>query len=291
MPPRPRKPWLPCSPTVSKDGKYHHFHLVEDSAAWDATRNGVIAYFKAAHADAINHLEALAGTSLHPAGVASTSPYADYPHVLPQETLQGYFGEIMAGWFAEKKSPSGIAGWTVPAHLCRFHLTAFQYLEKVAQSGSGPSAIVGRTGDDCLAFMRDASGAITDILFCEAKCTGTHNASLISDAHDKAASGTVADLPRLIEVLMARTDPDSASWVDSIRELHLKLVTRNMKSVKRHDLVCYVHSQSPIRTKTWIPTDAPHAKYTAKRVLNAVELRLANVIERLEAVYAAGVWQ
>lgn len=291
MPPSPQKRWLKCSSTVSKDGRYHHFHLVEDSTAWGAARNGVIAYFKAAHADAIKHLQELAGTSLHPAGAASTSPYANYPHSLPQETLQGYFGEIMAGWFAERKAPSGIAGWTVPAHLCRFHLTAFQYLEKVAQTGTGPSAVVGRTGDDCLAFIRDASGVVTDILFCEAKCTGTHNASLIADAHDKAANGAVSDLPRLIEVLLSRSDPEASEWVDSLRDLHLKLVTQSMKSVRRHDLVCYVHSQVPVRTGTWIPTNAPHAKYAAKRVLNAVELRLANVIQTLEAVYAAGAWQ
>jgi hypothetical protein len=291
MPAGQAKRWLPVTQTVSAGSRYYHFHLVEDLGAWDGARNEIIAYFQKAHADAIQRLENLTTITLHPAGIVSTSPYAGYPHKLPQVTLQGYFGEVMAGWFAETGSPSGLPDWNMPAHLFRFHLTAFQYLERQSQTGSVPSAIVGRTGDDCLAFRRNSSGVITDILYCEAKCTSTHDASLIRDAHDKASSSAIADIPQLIEILSCRNDADAQAWVKALREFYLSLFAQPNSGITRHDLVCYVHSQAPQQRTTWIPATTVHACYTANRVLNAVELRLANVIERLEAVYAAEVWE
>lgn len=282
--------WLPNMATKSPDGTYHHFHVVENDSAWDGVRNELVGYFNTAHADAKKRLERLTGVSLHPSGAPTTSTYAGYPYALPGVTLQGYFGEVMAGWFAENHTPCGLPEWFVPAHLFRYHLTAFQYLELLAQTGAAPGAIVGRTGDDCLAFRRNASGLITDVLYCEAKCTQTHSSKLIRDAHDKAAAGAIADIPQLIEILLRDGSTEALSWVDSLRALHMTLAQGPGTSVIRHDLVCYVHGQAPRRQTTWISPTAKHSAYTAQRVLNVVELRLADVLDRIGSLYASEVW-
>ena len=216
--------------------------------------------------------------------------YAGYPHELPQVTLQGYFGEVMAGWFAESHTPCGLLGWVVPAHLFRYHLTAFQYLEQLAQKGSAPGAIVGRTGDDCLAFRKNTEGSITDILFCEAKCTQNHSSTLIADAHEKAAAGAIADIPQLIEVLLGQGSSDALSWVDALRALHLTLIKGTTSAAIRHDMVCYVHGQTPQQRTTWISPTSRHSAYASDRVLNVVELRLTDVLGRIGSLYTSEVW-
>src|SRR5262249_42242713 len=151
------------------------------------------------------------------------SPYSDYPHGLPLVTLQGYFGEIMAGWCAEHHAPCGDADWIVAAHLFRFHLTEFHNLESRGQTGAAPGAIVGRNGDDCVAFRRSTDGKIIAVLFCESKCTATHDAGLINDAHQKAGASAIVDIPQLIEVLSARGDTEALAWIDALHELHFAL--------------------------------------------------------------------
>jgi hypothetical protein len=125
---------------------------------------------------------------------------------------------------------------------------------------------------------------------CEAKCTGAHDAALIANAHTNVTSAAVADIPRIIEILLSRGDTDALAWVDSLRSLHLALASNQSPTFTRHDLVCYVHSQAPVQRATWIPSAAPHSDYTAQRVLNAVELRLANVLNHIGVVYAVEVW-
>lgn len=282
--------WLTATPSPATNGAYRHFHIVEDPLGWDSARNGIIEYFRQAHDDAIQRLRTLTSLTLHPAGAASASPYSGYPYVLPLVTLQGYFGEIMAAWLAETHAPSGSTDWEVPAHLFRYHLTAFQYLERLSQTGVAPTAIVGRTGDDCLGFKRNADGTISAILFCEAKCTATHDAGLISEAHEKATASAIVDIPQLIEILSARGGLEAQRWIDALHELHFQLHNPSPAPTERHDLVCYVHSQVPQRNATWIPTNACHASYTAQRPLNAFEVRLSDVVDRLRSVYAQEVW-
>lgn len=282
--------WFSVDANGNGDADYYHFHAVEDEASWEEVRGSILSYFLEAHADAVERLQKVTGISLHPASLPVCSPYEGYPHLLPQVTLQGYFGEIISAWFAENDSPSGISSWEVPGHLFRYHLQAFQYLELLSQTGTAPSAIVGRPGDDCLAFQRNETGSISAVLYCEAKCTATHDSGLIKDAHEKASMGAIADLPQLIEVIAARKTQESIRWVDALQELHLRIHDEANEDYSRHDLVCYVHSQVPLRKPSWIASNECHTSYEANRILNVFEVRLGDVLGRLREIYAPEVW-
>lgn len=276
--------------TLSNPGTgYRHHHYLERDGGWDETSEPICGYFRAAHDDAIRRIDRLVGPSLHPAG--ATAPNAHrYPCTLPLVALQGYFGEVLAGMFAEHGTPSGHNDWEIPAFLFRTHLVAFQQLEAQAQNGAMAAAIPGRTGDDCLAFRRGGDGKILAVLFCEAKCTTDHDAGLIADAHDKAAVSAIVDILQLIEVLLGRGTPEAGEWIDALRLLRSQLIEAPA-TVTRHDAVVYVHQRAPIQNLTWIPPNQPHAKYTARRPLDAFEIRIPDVAARVRAVYAVEVWQ
>lgn len=282
--------WFDSTHTAPAGANYRHSLLVELPDNWDVHRNLVVEYFREAHADARNHLATLANTSLHPAGTPQP-PYDIYPFGLPQVTLQGYFGEILTAYLAERMSPGGFSDWKVPAHLFRMHLQAFQYLEQRSQNGNAPSAIVGRTGDDCLAFRRDADGAVVAVLFCEAKCTATHDATLIRDAHEKLSASAIVDVLRIVEILKDSTKTDAVDWIASLRHFHLTLHIPPLQPVHRIDLVCYVHSTAPIRNPSWISNTVAHASYTARRPLDVYEVRMSDVVARIREIYSAEAWR
>jgi hypothetical protein len=170
------------------------------------------------------------------------------------------------------------------------HLQAFQYLEQRSQNGNAPSAIVGRTGDDCLAFRRDANGQVIAVLFCEAKCTATHDAGLIKEAHEKLSVSAIVDVLRLVDVLRDSASADAQDWITALQSFHLSL--RAVPPVfQRVDLLCYVHSSVPIRNATWITTNAPHSAYTGGRPLEVFEVRMTDVLVRLREIYTEDVWQ
>lgn len=276
------------TPSVAvNDYRHHHFAEVDDS--WSQVAEPVCEFFLHAHDDAIRNIERLVGPSLHPAGIPVAIANG-YPHALPPVTLQGYFGEVLAGMFAEHGAPGGQHDWEVPAFLFRTHLVAFQQLERDAQTGDMPTAIPGRTGDDCLAFRRDSDGRIIALLFCEAKCTLDHDAQLIADAHAKASAGAVVDILQVIDVLLAQGTPEAIAWVDALRILRDQLRDERT-TVTRHDAVVYVHQRAPIRDPSWMSPERPHEQYTARRSLDAFEIRLPNVSARIQAVYSAEVWQ
>lgn len=283
------KYWFTNKCTASNVSKYRHCLLVEIPDNWDGHRNGVIDYFRGAHADSRRHLTALAGASLHPAG-APQPPYDAYPHQLPDITLQGYFGEILCAHLAEQIGAAGFSDWVVPAHLFRFHLQAFQFLEQRSQNGTAPSTIVGRTGDDCLAFRRDSEGEITAVLFCEAKCTTSHDAGLIKDAHKKLSASAIVDVLRIVEILRDSTEPGTEDWITSLQEFHLRLHA-TPATFQRADLVCYVHASIPSRKATWITAGSPHTAYTGGRALDVYECRLADVMARIREIYSDEVWR
>ena len=288
--PEAEKYWLNTVPNAGANGNYRHALYVEEPENWEQFRDQIVEYFQNAHADARARLTGLAGASLHPAGTPST-PYDEYPFGLPQVTLQGYFGEILAGFLAENVAPAGLFDWQVPAHLFRFHLQAFQFLEHRSQAGHGPSAVVGRTGDDCLAFRRDGNGEVIAVLFCEAKCTTSHAAALIRDAHEKVSASEIVDILQLVEILKDSPKPDATDWIMSLRMFHMQLHSNARHTHQRHDLVCYVHQSIPKKNATWIQSDRPHEAYTAGRSLDVYEVRLTDVAARLLSIYSEENWQ
>ena len=266
--------------------KKKNSHVAENRKQRDEVLEDLKSYVYAAHEDARRRLRRLAGITLDPLGVTPTNdPAEGYPERLHIQTLKGYFGEVFAGLIAETLSPFGESGWKVPAFLFRFHLVEFQQLEKLRQRGGEAKVRPGRTGDDCLAFQL-SEGRIVKSLYCEAKCTPGHDSNMIAEAHAKVSEAELVDLLQIIEVLIEYDDPVSSQWVEALRQLWLSLPDPP-RDYERCDLVSYVCGRSPVQgnRSTWMDTQKPHAKYTAKRRLEAVEVHLQNIEALICQVY------
>jgi hypothetical protein len=285
--------WLQETHSSNPDPAYFHTRFAEQPDKWDRVSAQVATYFREAHSDAIQRLRRLAGISLHPAGAATSlpRPYETYPFGLPTITLQGYFGEILAGLLAEEFGAAGREDWEVPAHLFHTHVLVFQQLARQAQTGVTVETIVGRTGDDCLAFRRDEQRTIASVLYCEAKCTRDHDSTLINDAHEKCSSGAIVDIFQLIEALESRNSSSATEWADALRVFHSQLHATPAVAIDRIDAVYYVHGQAPVRSDTWISPDGRPNAYVADRTLHSVEICLADVETRMRSIYRAEVWQ
>jgi len=277
--------WLSDSVSESGDKRYRHRLLEENPDQRREVLEDLRLYVRAAHEDARRRLRRLAGTSLDPLGSDSTyDPAEGYPERLHIQTLKGYFGEVFAGLIAETHSPFEQDGWKVPAFLFRFHLVEFQQLEILRQQGEQAKLRPGRTGDDCLAFQLDDEGRIVKALYCEAKCTPEHDSHMIAEAHTKASQAALVDIPQLIDILLEYNDLTSLRWVEALRQRWLQDPFRDNE---RYDLVSYVCGKSPSRSsrRTWMDTQKPHEKYTARRRLEAVEAHLHKVEELICQIY------
>lgn len=274
--------WLSVSISRSKDLRYFHYLLKEDSRERPSSvEQELILYVQKAHEDA-RQLLCDVTASLDP--LASDAPIvpSGYPTLLPMQTLKGYFGEIFAALVAEHFAPFEENSWEVPAHLFRWHNAAFQYLESLRQGGKERKSVVGRTGDDSLAFHMDDTGTITKVLYCEAKCTNTHDAQMIKEAHKKVGTSAITSIWELIIILKSRTDAHSKRWADALQQLYLSL---QKPTFERYDLVSYVCGQHPIQSDVWIAKDKPHNEYKGGRPLQVIEAHLYNVDKLVKLVY------
>ena len=291
---RGKDDWLVNSLTPSEDGYYHHRKLEEQLESRLDAIEELKAIVYRAHEDARNCIRNTIGieNSLDPWGEKATPgtehfSIESYPKKLPINTLKGYFGEIFAGLIAENFSPFE-QEWEVPVFLFRYHELAFDCLDQMRQGITPSEHIVGRHGDDCLAFQRNDNGKIIRSLSCEAKCTLGHEKGMINDAHIKASSQVLVptSFNQIIKVMSAYSDEDSsaAAWVDALRQLYL--VNSDTADYERCDLVSYICGLPPVRTTTEIiPTLAPHKNYTGGRRLEAVETHLHDVEGLVGQVY------
>ncbi|MEH2023259.1 hypothetical protein [Nostoc sp.] len=278
--------WLSNSVSESEDKRYTHRLLREDKSQRDIILNELILIVQKAHEDARYRLRKLAGNSLTPFGDFSDNDPSDgYPERLNIISRQGYFGEIFSGIIAENFAPFGQNDWEVPAFLFRFHLVEFQHLEFLNQTEEIAKKRPGRTGDDCIAFLRNSEGVIIASLVCEAKCTTNHYTEMIAEAHKKASESHIkpVDTPQIIDILQDYDDPFSSEWVNSLRVLWLGSVDKNYE---RCDLISYICGKHPVINPTWISPDKPHEQYTAGRRLEAVEIHLHEVENLVITVYS-----
>jgi hypothetical protein len=278
--------WLTETISVSEDERYTHHLLVEDLSQRVQTIFELRSFVRTAHEDARRHIRTLAGLSLDPLGTGSMpDPGACYPANLHLQTLKAYVGEILAAAFALSFSPLGKQGWRVPAFLFRFHDVAFHQLERLIQTGEKVCPIPGRIGNDCLAFRLDNNGHIIQCLFCEAKCTNTHDTHLIASAHEQVSD--LATIPvsiyQLIAILRDRTDEAATAWVIELQRLWLN---RGGPDYERCDLISYVCGKHPIKQPTWISTVTPHENYRANRRLVVVEVHLHDIDQLVDELYA-----
>jgi hypothetical protein len=287
------KKWLKNTTQKSVDGKYYHRLLEEDLAIRADIVNELQCLVHTAHEDSRQKLRKIVGISasldpLEEEGTPGSDECSidDFPRCLDRTTLKGYFGEIMAAVIAENFN-SFDEDWQVVAFPFRSHQMAYHAFEKIRQEGGTAPTIIGRFGDDMLAFQRDRQNKITHVLFCEAKCTARHDSTLIADAHQKSSDRKIipVDYFVLIDILQDCPTPgsDEESWIHSIRNLWFS--TKNT-SHERCDLVSYICGLPPVRASTVIiPKSTPHEKYTVQRRLEAVEIHLHDVNGLVEEVY------
>ena len=271
--------WL--NETVEATGTYRHTLLTEDDSRRSQGLDALRALAREAHRDGRERVAELFDDSLDPLARNAPSGSLPYPDALHTTTLQGYFGELLAGLIAENYAPHG-RRWQVPAFLFRGHEAAYQDLERRRQLGGSARPIPGRTGDDALAFEMDGDGGIVAWLLGEAKCTYDHSAALIADAHEQLSSAidTPVDLTQLIEVMKRSQHPDRKRWVAALREL---LYTLN--PIDRFDMCVYVCGRKPRRSDTWIGRDGPHERYRGSRPIQATEVHLDRFDEVLTSTY------
>jgi len=267
--------------------KYLHILLKEEANIPDDVWDELFVFIDHAHEGARSSLRAPLGESLNPLMLGTKiDPAYGYPHKLNIIALQGFFGEILTGIIAESYETFGSSAWEVPVYLFRTHVTAFQQLEEIKQTDEWDKVILGRTGDDGLAFERGEDGGIIRWMACEAKCTSSHNATLINDNHEKLAHSVVTkpvDLLRTIAALQDYVDDDySRDWIQSLRELYFD---SENKKIERCDLSVYVCGKMPVKNPTWISTDEPHKTYTAKRKLTAVEVHITDIVTKIRSLY------
>jgi hypothetical protein len=289
------KNWLVNTIQKSADEKYYHRCLEEDLALRDTIHQELQKLVYHAHEDARQSLRNLVGIpqsldlseEQETLGV-NTAIIDDFPRYLELKTLKGYFGEIMAAVVAEHFNPLD-EDWQVFAFPFRLHQTAYHALEKVRQEGGPAPTIIGRLGDDMLAFQCNEQGKITHILFCEGKCTSRHSANQISEAHKKSSGNKLIpdDCSILIGILQNYASPGSQEeqWIKALR--HLWWSVKNPIH-ERCDLVTYVCGLPPARNNTIIISKSnPHKDYTATRRLEAVEIHLHDVDGLIEEAYQA----
>lgn len=281
--------WLSFDVTIDSAGRYEHALGTEINGSRIRTLPHLKHLIAKAHDDARDRLRKLVGTTLDPLGeIASWDPAEGYPEKLHITTLKGYFGEVMAGLIAETFGAFGYNDWVVPAYLFRYHLVEFQQLALIRQTGGPTNVRPGRTGDDCLAFRRNARGDIVATLMCEAKCTKDHDSHLIADAHEKSSLSNLlpVDIMQLIEILLDSPDKNAKPWVIALRKLCMGGPVPGA-GYERIDQVTYVCGQKPKRGEqtSWISTGTPHAKYTGGRRLHVAEIHLSNVDKLIELIY------
>ena len=278
--------WLSGTLSRPDGGRYWHLLLKQVIARRSDVLADLQACVQRAHDDARRHLRQVAGTPLDPLGADDPDPAEGYPERLHPITLQGYFGEVFAGLVAQEFSPFDEDGWQVPAFLFRFHMVAFQQLDRLARSGGEATPIPGRTGNDCLAFRRGPEGELVGHLVCEAKCTPDHDSHWIAEAHEQVSSPELrpVDLLQVIDILRETDGQEARQWVECLRKLYLSPHT---STSERSDLVVYLCGRSPVRgtQQTWMDTARPHARYTGGRRLQAVEVHLSDVTNLIRLVY------
>jgi hypothetical protein len=187
-------------------------------------------YIELAHEDARLTLRKGFEDNLSPFSSDVLDPAANYPSMLNKITLQGYFGETLGVLAVEHWGAHGSNEWQIPAFLFRFHDTEFQHLDtintRIADGEEYDPDVIserrpGRTGDDGIAFIRDAENNITHILTLECKCVGSHSANTIKDAHEKLHNAPIRpqSVHELIRLLQDYKTDEAKTWVEALLKI------------------------------------------------------------------------
>lgn len=281
--------WLNGYETVDNNSPlYTHILFQELDDVPDEFWDELFAYINHAHEGARQKLRKPLGDTLHPLHHGTkVDPSFGYPQKFGDAALQGFFGEIVAGIIAEHYVGNDDIEWEVPVYLFRTHVVAFQQLENMKQTDDWERQIVGRTGDDSLAFMLNENSQVVAWLACEAKCTRNHSSQLIADNHEKLSQNIKRpiDLLRLISALEDyKNDKYVRNWINALRDFYWTI--ENGGSVKRCDLSVYICGKLPKRSDSWIDPDTPNSEYSGNRDLTAAEVHLPKVSGLIKSLYS-----
>ena len=293
--PEPLAAWLVDQQLPNSQPTYRLRVWRENRDCLDDIKCELIAYVNEAHDDARKRIRQGFEDDLSPFNDMSRDPAANYPAVLHRVTLQGYFGETLAGMAVEHWGAHGHTDWMVPAFLFRLHNQEFQHLDTIneqlaAGEAYDPDAQAemrpGRTGDDCLAFRINTENTITDVLTLEAKCITKHNNAKIKDAHEKLAAGSLrpSGVMELINLLSGYDTPEAEMWQQAL----LNLWRGGYQATVRSDAVAYICGQipqKPARRVAWMSTDKPHRAYTAQRNLEGLEIQFEDLQPVIDLIY------
>ncbi|MBS1953393.1 MAG: hypothetical protein JST89_04350 [Cyanobacteria bacterium SZAS-4] len=277
------KQWLTVSQEKKSDS-YRHRLFVENSSERAQIFPRLQEAVQKAHSDTVEDLRSILDDGLDPLGLGKDDPAHGYPELLHITTLQGYFGEFLAGVLAQEFKPFDIE-WHVPAYLFRFHKAAFDQIARINQTGKIATKIPGRLGDDCLAFSRNDDGDVVQYLCCEAKCLKKHNSGTAAKAHEQLSGAELKpiDLRSLIKIIQTRDDDFSKSWCGSLKKL---LLSQQLpSSYERIDFLTYISGEPPKKNSTWLSTETHAVEYTGGRKLEAAEIHLVDVVDFVAEIY------
>lgn len=286
--------WLvnQCVPSVHSTYRLRVWR--ENRAGLAAIRAELIAYFDEALEDARRRIRRGFEDDLSPYNDPSVDPAANYPALLHRNTLQGYLGETLSVLAVEHWGAHGYKDWIVPAFLFRLHDQEFQHLEAInerllAGEAYDPDRVAerrpGRTGDDGLAFRINGRNTITDVLTLEAKCLAQNSNAKIEEAHQKLTAGgsRPSGVRELINLLDEYTTAEAQAWQEAL----LNLWKGSYNFARRHDGVGYTCGRIPKQggRVAWMPVDAPHPAYTARRRLEGMEFQFQDLTTVVDTLY------
>ena len=284
--------WLKCSVYEHKQPNYFYLLLKEDKNYRQPIIPHLKRAFHEAHQDFRNLIIDVFDASLDPLDLPDIQTEKmnflckldQFLTILDNRTLAGYFGEILTGLAVLSFSPFEINDWEIPVFLYRHHIHAYDVFEKFSQTGKFPKAVIGRAGEDNIAFLRDAQRTVIKELQCEAKCSLGHNSGLISKAHKKFddATRTSPEIFRILQILCDYDDDESKKWADALKKHHWS------KKEPFH-LIFYVCGKTPVAKTSWINKDAPHKNYKSSRNLQAMEVHLSDILGLIKGIYGQGV--
>lgn len=292
---RPLNAWLVDRPVIGTHQRYSLRVWREVNANFAELRDELIEYAQEALDDARLRIRKGFEDALSPFNDPAYDPAAHYPAMLNRMTLQGYLGETLAGLAVEHFGAFGKTDWHVPAFLFRFHDQEFQHLDLINErllegEAHDPDSVAerrpGRTGDDALAFRLDENGKISHILSLEAKCLVQSNTAVIEDAYAKLSAGQArpSGVRELITLLSDYETDEAQAWVKRLLEHY----HGGFRTAKRRDGLAYAVGAAPKRPATrvsWLPADAPHPAYSARRRFEAMEFQFEDLDGLVDSLY------
>lgn len=286
--------WLVNHPVPADHERYRLRVWRENPAALAALKAEIDLYIHEAFEDARRRLRQGFEDALSPFNDPHIDPAANYPALLHEVTLKGYFGEILAGLAVEHWGAHGQIDWVVPAFLFRFHDVEFRHLDQINEriraggihyADAAGQIQPGRTGDDGLAFRINGANVITDVLTLEAKCRSRNDNAAIEAAHRTLAEGSPRPpgIRELISLLSEYDSPAAQTWQEAL----LRLWSGGYATAARHDGVTYACGQVPRQAGRigWMRDDAPHAVYTIERNLEGMEFQFENIEAVITALF------